>query len=72
MGFDTEAAGLANEVPCLVVRGICDFTDSHGGDVWRKYAALSAGAYAREVLLILQPRHVDTMPSRAETVYQSK
>lgn len=27
--LDMEAAGLLNDFPCLVVRGICDYADSH-------------------------------------------
>ncbi|KAL2868187.1 5'-methylthioadenosine/S-adenosylhomocysteine nucleosidase family protein [Aspergillus lucknowensis] len=49
--FEMEAAGLMNIVPCLVVRGISDYSDSHKNDEWRKYAALSAAAYAREEIM---------------------
>ncbi|KAF2189136.1 hypothetical protein K469DRAFT_502111, partial [Zopfia rhizophila CBS 207.26] len=27
--FEMEAAGLVNDFPCLVVRGICDYAESH-------------------------------------------
>jgi hypothetical protein len=27
--FEIEAAGLMNHFPCLVIRGICDYSDSH-------------------------------------------
>jgi nucleoside phosphorylase len=27
--FETEAAGLMNHFPCLVIRGICDYSDTH-------------------------------------------
>jgi ankyrin repeat domain-containing protein 50 len=27
--FEMEAAGLMNNFPCLVIRGICDYADSH-------------------------------------------
>ena len=27
--FEMEAAGLMNPFPCLVIRGICDYADSH-------------------------------------------
>lgn len=26
--FEMEAAGLMNHFPCLVIRGICDYSDS--------------------------------------------
>ncbi|KAJ5708639.1 WD domain-containing protein [Penicillium malachiteum] len=40
--FEMAAAGLMNNVPCLIIRGICDYCDSHKNDVWHKYAALTA------------------------------
>ena len=27
--FKMEAAGLMNHFPCLVIRGICDYSNSH-------------------------------------------
>lgn len=48
--FEMEAAGLMNRFPCLVVRGICDYSDSHNNKKWQKYAALAAAVYAREVI----------------------
>ena len=31
-----EPAGATNKLPCLHVRGICDYVDSHNNDVWKK------------------------------------
>jgi nucleoside phosphorylase len=56
--FEMEAAGLMNRLPCLVIRGICDYSDSHKNDSWQRYAAMVAAAYAKEVLRILQPQRV--------------
>ncbi|KAH6997888.1 hypothetical protein BKA56DRAFT_607474 [Ilyonectria sp. MPI-CAGE-AT-0026] len=64
--FEMEAAGLMNNFPCLVIRGICDYSDSHKNDVWHKYAALTAAAYARELLYVLKPRKVMALPSWAD------
>jgi nucleoside phosphorylase len=66
--FEMEAAGLMNNLPCLIIRGICDYCDSHKNDDWHKYAALTAAAYARELLLVLKPQRVETMPSWADRV----
>ncbi|KAJ1709082.1 hypothetical protein NYO67_8749 [Aspergillus flavus] len=68
--FEMEAAGLMNTIPCLVIRGICDYCDSHKNDDWHKYAALTAAAYARGLLLVLRPQRVDAMPPWAERVAQ--
>ncbi|KAL3707747.1 hypothetical protein TMatcc_005729 [Talaromyces marneffei ATCC 18224] len=48
--FEMEAAGLMNNFPCLVIRGICDYADSHKNDRWQRYAAITAAAYAKEIL----------------------
>ncbi|KAJ4243331.1 hypothetical protein NW762_014817 [Fusarium torreyae] len=48
--FEMEAAGLMNHFPCLVIRGICDYADSHKNDRWQRYASASAAAYAKELL----------------------
>ena len=32
--FEMEAAGLMNHFPCLVIRGICDYADSHKNCWW--------------------------------------
>lgn len=48
--FEMEAAGLMNILPCLVIRGICDYADSHKNKAWQRYAAIMAAAYAKELL----------------------
>jgi nucleoside phosphorylase len=70
--FEMEAAGLMNNFPCLVIRGICDYADSHKNDNWHKYAALTAAAYGRELLMILKPMKVDSMSSWAAEMKGSK
>ncbi|KAI3572748.1 nucleoside phosphorylase domain-containing protein [Fusarium oxysporum f. sp. albedinis] len=48
--FETEAAGLMNGFSCLVIRGICDYSDSHKNKVWQGYAAMAAAAYAKQII----------------------
>lgn len=48
--FETEAAGVVNVFPCIVIRGICDYADTHRNDEWQEYAAMTAAAYAKELL----------------------
>ncbi|GJD00522.1 pfs domain-containing protein [Colletotrichum higginsianum] len=48
--FEMEAAGLMNHFPCLVIRGISDYADSHKNDRWQRYASATAAAYAKEFL----------------------
>lgn len=48
--FEMEAAGLVDHFPCLVIRGICDYSDTHKNKRWQCYAAAVAAAYAKELL----------------------
>lgn len=51
--FEMTAAGALADFPCLVIRGISDYSDSHRNDRWRCYAAAAAAAYARELFFHL-------------------
>jgi nucleoside phosphorylase len=54
--FEMEAAGLMNDgFSCLVIRGIADYADSHKSTEWQRYAALTAAACAKELLLQVPP-----------------
>lgn len=48
--YEMEAAGIISHFPCLVIRGICDYADSHKNDRWQRYASATAAAYAKELL----------------------
>ena len=47
--FEMEAAGALDDFPCIIIRGISDYCDSHKNDQWQGYAAAAAAAYAREL-----------------------
>ena len=53
---EMEAAGLMNHFPCLVIRGICDYADSHKNDLWQRYASATAAAYGKEFLTYVPVR----------------
>ncbi|KAN0070407.1 hypothetical protein V8E54_011276 [Elaphomyces granulatus] len=61
--FEMEAAGLMDNFPCLVIRGICDYADSHKNKQWQGYAAATAAAYAKELLTVIHPNQVEETPS---------
>ncbi|RAL17338.1 purine and uridine phosphorylase, partial [Aspergillus homomorphus CBS 101889] len=48
--LEMEAAGVMNTIPCLVIRGICDYADAHKNKIWQEYAAAAAAAYAKVLL----------------------
>lgn len=56
--FEMEAAGLMNHFPCLIIRGICDYSDSHKNKEWQGYAAMAAAAYAKDLLYRIPPSRV--------------
>ncbi|KAJ5675431.1 hypothetical protein N7462_008328 [Penicillium macrosclerotiorum] len=56
--FEMEAAGLMIDFPCIVVRGICDYADTHKNKQWQGYAALAAASYAKELLGYIPTTHV--------------
>ncbi|VUC36794.1 unnamed protein product [Clonostachys rosea] len=66
--LEMEAAGLMNNFPCLVIRGISDYADSHKNDRWHRYAAAAAAACAKELLSVAQPLEVEENPRAAELV----
>ncbi|KAF2181430.1 purine and uridine phosphorylase [Zopfia rhizophila CBS 207.26] len=57
--FEMEAAGLMNHFPCLVIRGICDYSDSHKNKEWQGYAAMAVAAYAEDLLCQIPPTRVE-------------
>ncbi|KAM3087292.1 hypothetical protein ACMFMG_012195 [Clarireedia jacksonii] len=60
--FEMEAAGMMDSFPCLVIRGICDYADSHKNKIWQPYAAATAAAYAKELLQVIPGQQVKKMP----------
>ena len=60
---EMEAAGLMDSFPCLVIRGICDYADSHRNKKWQPYAAATAAAYMKELLSIIPAQEVTKIPN---------
>jgi nucleoside phosphorylase len=60
--FEMEAAGLMNNFSCVVIRGICDYADTHKNKRWQRYAALVAAAYAKELINIVPGEQVAETP----------
>ncbi|KAL7805259.1 ankyrin repeat-containing domain protein [Trichoderma aethiopicum] len=52
--LEMEAAGLMNNFPCIVIRGICDYADAQKSKEWQEYAAALAAAFAKELLQHVQ------------------
>jgi hypothetical protein len=64
--FEMEAAGLMDTFPCVVVRGVCDYADSHKNKRWQAYAAATAACYTKELLGEVDPQGVETLGVASE------
>ncbi|KAM0745351.1 hypothetical protein ACQRIT_000735 [Beauveria bassiana] len=51
--FEMEGSGVMDGFAGLVIRGICDYSDSHKNKQWQEVAATVAAAYAKELLLVI-------------------
>ncbi|KAL8364620.1 hypothetical protein RB595_003759 [Gaeumannomyces hyphopodioides] len=50
IAFEMEGAGAWDQIPCIVVKGICDYADSHKRKEWQKFAAATAASVAAAIL----------------------
>ncbi|KAJ4379966.1 hypothetical protein N0V86_004272 [Didymella sp. IMI 355093] len=70
--FEMEAAGLMNNFPCLVIRGICDYSDTHKNEDWQRYAAMVAAAYAKALLSRIHPNKIEMERKLSDAVSHLK
>ncbi|KAI1414763.1 hypothetical protein F5Y13DRAFT_197313 [Hypoxylon sp. FL1857] len=66
--FEMEAAGLMNHFPCIVIRGICDYSDTHKNKLWQGYAAMAAAAFAKDLLSKIAPNKVEAEKKLSEVL----
>jgi nucleoside phosphorylase len=69
--FEMEAAGLMDNFQCLVIRGICDYSDTHKNDQWQGYAAATAAAYAKELLCAIPAPEIMAASTVADTIQET-
>ncbi|KAF2690390.1 ras-domain-containing protein [Lentithecium fluviatile CBS 122367] len=51
IAFEMEGAGIWEEVPCIVIKGVCDYADSHKNKKWQEFAAATAASTSKAILL---------------------
>jgi len=44
IAFEMEGAGVWDNFPCVIIKGVCDYADSHMSKRWQDYAAATAAA----------------------------
>ncbi|KAK3949274.1 nucleoside phosphorylase domain-containing protein [Pseudoneurospora amorphoporcata] len=50
IAFEMEGAGVWDELPCIVIKGVCDYADSHKNKGWQNYAAATAASVAKAIM----------------------
>ena len=65
LAFGAEAAELEDTDTLVVIRGICDYADSHKSKIWQGGAAAAAAAYAKEMLSLISAASRKISPATA-------
>ena len=50
LGFEMEAAGIWDSFPCVVIKGVSNYADSHKSKMWKRYAAATSAACVKAFL----------------------
>ena len=50
IAFEMEGAGVWDHFPSIMIKGVCDYADSHKNDQWHYYAASTAAACMKAFL----------------------
>jgi nucleoside phosphorylase len=50
LAFEMEGAGVWDTFPCLIIKGVCDYADSHKNRRWQIYAAATAATCMKAFL----------------------
>ncbi|KAL2822941.1 hypothetical protein BJX63DRAFT_417348 [Aspergillus granulosus] len=65
IGFEMEGAGVWDDIPCIIIKGVCDYADSHKNKLWQAYAAATGASAAKAFLGYWMPaNHKDTGQNR--------
>ncbi|KAM0458279.1 hypothetical protein ACHAO4_003007 [Trichoderma viride] len=62
VAVEMEGAGVWDEFPCIVIKGISDYADSHKNDTWKAFAAATAAAATKALLAL----HIQYMLARPQ------
>lgn len=64
IGFEMEGAGVWYNIPCIVVKGVCDYADSHKNKAWQAYAAATGASAAKAFLRYWRPQNQEGRPGK--------
>ncbi|VUC21722.1 unnamed protein product [Clonostachys rosea] len=60
IAFEMEGVGVWEELPCLIIKGVCDYADCHKNKKWQDFAAATAASAAKALL----EAHIQTDKSK--------
>ncbi|KAB8225072.1 hypothetical protein BDV33DRAFT_164515 [Aspergillus novoparasiticus] len=74
IAFEMEGAGVWNKFNCLIIKGVCDYADSHKNKNWQNYAAAVAASVAKEILAQYVPHERPSQPGtpNGSSVYSTQ
>ncbi|CAJ0538740.1 Ff.00g067040.m01.CDS01 [Fusarium sp. VM40] len=55
IAFEMEGAGVCRTIPCVIIKAVCDYADSHKNKEWQGYAAATAAACMKAFLKDWRP-----------------
>ncbi|XHG06576.1 hypothetical protein AWENTII_009765 [Aspergillus wentii] len=61
IGFEMEGAGVWDNMPCIIIKGVCDYADSHKNKKWQDYSAATGACAAKAFLEYWLPTVTETL-----------
>jgi nucleoside phosphorylase len=71
IAFEMEGAGFWEKIPSVIIKGVCDYADSHKNKQWQDNAATTAAACAKAFLEVWVPSPSSSPPLLSPSKYQS-
>ncbi|KAF5704087.1 kinesin light chain [Fusarium globosum] len=68
IAFEMEGAGVRDNFPCIIIKGACDYADSHKSKVWQGYAAATAAACTKAFLSFWVPSFTQGPAAKFERI----
>jgi nucleoside phosphorylase len=59
IGFEMNGAGIWDNIPCIIIKGVCDYADSHKSKLWQAYAAATGASVAKSFLEYWMPANYE-------------
>lgn len=50
IAFEMEGAGVWDNLPCIIIKGVCDYADSHKNKKWQNFAAATSASAMKALL----------------------